>query len=92
MELCIIKNGTKISKRKKSFYVDDKEKDLLLSAEKIDSIILEGEVSITSGAIRLAIENEIPLVVRITYLVLMMSRMPFHPLPFNRMSPNLLIK
>lgn len=67
MELCIVKNGTKISKRKNSFNVDDKEKELLLSAEKIDSIILEGEALITSGAIRLAIENEIPLVISDKY-------------------------
>nr|WP_241634531.1 CRISPR-associated endonuclease Cas1 [Fusobacterium gastrosuis] len=63
MELCIVKNGTKISKRKKSFYIDDMERELQLSAEKIDSIILEGEVSLTSGAIRLATENEIPIVI-----------------------------
>lgn len=67
MELCIVKNGTKISKRKNSFNIDDKEKELLLSAEKIETIIIEGEASITSGAIRLAIENEIPLVISDKY-------------------------
>lgn len=67
MELYISKNGTKLSKVKGSFCVVSEEKEYILSSEKIESIILEGEYSITSGVLRLAFEKDIPIVVTDVY-------------------------
>ena len=67
MELYISKNGTKLSKVKGSFYVISEEKEYILSSEKIESIILEGECSITAGVLRLAFEKDIPIVVTDIY-------------------------
>lgn len=67
MELYISRNGTKISKVKESFYVKSDEKECILSSEKIESIILESECSVTSGVIRLAFEKDIPIVITDIY-------------------------
>ena len=67
MELYISKNGTKLSKVKGSFSVISEEREYILSSEKIESIILEGECSITAGVLRLAFEKDIPIVVTDIY-------------------------
>ena len=67
MELYISKNGTKLSKVRESFCVVSEEKEYLLSSEKIESIILESECSVTSGVIKLAFEKDIPIVVTDIY-------------------------
>lgn len=67
MELYISKNGTKISKNRESFEVRSDEKEYILSSEKIDSIILESECSITAGVIRLAFEKDIPITITDSY-------------------------
>ena len=67
MELYISRNGTKISKIKECFGVRSDEKDYILSSEKIESIVLESECSITSGVIKLAFEKDIPIIVTDIY-------------------------
>lgn len=63
MELIIETAGTKLSKNGNCLKVKNNETELLLSPEKIENIILEGEVSLTKGAILLALENNIPIII-----------------------------
>ena len=67
MELYISRNGAKISKVKESFRVKSDEQEYILSSEKIKSIILESECSLTSGVIRLAFEKDIPIIITDIY-------------------------
>lgn len=67
MELYISRHGTKISKVKESFCVKNDEQEYILSSEKIESIILESECSVTAGVIRLAFEKDIPIVITDIY-------------------------
>lgn len=67
MELYISQNGAKISKIRNNFFIKTEEEKYLLSSDKIDSIIIESECSITAGVIRLAFEKDIPIVISDNY-------------------------
>ena len=67
MELYISRHGTKISKVKESFCVKNDEQEYILSSEKIESIILESECSVTAGVIRLVFEKDIPILITDIY-------------------------
>lgn len=63
MELYISTLGTNISKENESFTIlNDKDK-YILSANKIDSIIFETESRISIGALKLALEKDIPVTI-----------------------------
>lgn len=63
MELYLINPGTKIYKNKESFCIETEDKKIFLSPEKIERIIIESEINLTSGVIRLAIKNDIPIII-----------------------------
>ena len=67
MEIFIETNGTGISKQKESFCIKNDDNRYILSSEKIESIIFEAEGSITIGAIKLAFEKDIPIVISDKY-------------------------
>lgn len=67
MELYLTTSGVKVSKKKESFYLETDRDNFFLSSEKIERIILEGEISITSGALKLAIKNDIPIIISDSY-------------------------
>lgn len=67
MELYISKSGSKISKRKGSFFIESDSKNYLLSPDKIETIIIEADISLTTGVINLAIENDIPIIITDKY-------------------------
>lgn len=67
MEIYIGTNGTGISKQRESFCIKNDDNHYTLSSEKIESIIFEAEGSITIGAIKLAFEKDIPIVISDKY-------------------------
>lgn len=67
MEIYIGTNGTGISKQKESFCIKNDNSRYTLSSEKIEAIIFEAEGSITIGAIKLAVEKDIPIVISDKY-------------------------
>lgn len=67
MEIYIGTNGTGISKQKESFCIKNEDNRYTLSSEKIEAIIFEAEGSITTGAIKLAVEKDIPIVISNKY-------------------------
>lgn len=67
MELYLSEHGTKLSRKRTNFIVTTSEKEHVFNAEKITAIILEGECSLTSGAIKLAVDQDIPIVITDNY-------------------------
>ena len=67
MDLYISTQGTSISRRKNTFLIVTEEESSILSPEKIETIILESNSSISTGAIKLAIEYDISIVISDTY-------------------------
>ena len=67
MDLYISTQGTSISRRKNTFLIVAEEESRILSPEKIETIILESNASISTGAIKLAIEYDISIVISDTY-------------------------
>ena len=63
MDLYISTVGTKIARRKNTFLVTKKEKSFILSPEKIETIILECNSSISTSAIILAMEHNISIAI-----------------------------
>ena len=63
MDLYISTEGTNISIQKNSFLVKTKEKSIILSPEKIETIILECNSSISTSAIKLAMEHNISIAI-----------------------------
>lgn len=63
MELYISTLGSNISREKESFSIINDEKKYVLSADKIESIILETESRISVGALKLALERDIPITI-----------------------------
>ena len=63
MDLYISIQGTAIGRRKNSFFITSLEKSVTLSPEKLDSIILESNSSISTNAIKLAMEYNVAIVV-----------------------------
>ena len=63
MDLYISTVGAKIARRKNTFLVTTKEKSFVLSAEKIEAIILECNSNISTSAITLAMEHSISIAV-----------------------------
>ena len=67
MDLDISTEGTNISIQKNSFLVKTKEKSIILSPEKIETIILECNSSISTSAIKLAMEHNISIAISDSY-------------------------
>lgn len=67
MDLYISTEGTNISIQKNSFLVKTKEKSIILSPEKIETIILECNSSISTSAIKLAMEHNISIAISDSY-------------------------
>lgn len=63
MELYISTLGANVSREKESFSIINEEEKYILSAKKIDSIIFETESRISIGALKLALENDIPITI-----------------------------
>ena len=63
MELYISTLGANVSREKESFSIVNEEEKYILSAKKIDSIIFETESRISIGALKLALENDIPITI-----------------------------
>lgn len=61
MEVYIQEKGSALRKEKNHFLIETKINSNCISPEKVTSIIMEDSTSITTGAIKLAIENDIPL-------------------------------
>lgn len=67
MDLYLTKYGDKLSKRGNSFLVVSDEKSYLLSPEKIETVVIETNVMISSEAIKLAIEKDIDIILTDEY-------------------------
>jgi len=67
MDLYISTEGASIARQKNSFLVKTKEKSYILSPEKIESIILESNSSISTPAIKLAMEHNIAIAISDSY-------------------------
>lgn len=67
MDVYIQKVGTKIKKEKNHFLIKTNDKDNLVAPSKIDSFIIEENISITTNAIKLAIDNDIAIYVSDSY-------------------------
>ena len=67
MDLYISTQGTSISRRKNSFLIVAEEESRIISPEYIETIILESNASISTGAIKLAIQYDISIVISDTY-------------------------
>ena len=63
MDLYISTQGTAIGRKRNSFLISTLEKNITLSPEKLDSIILESNSSISTGAIKLAIDYNITIMI-----------------------------
>ena len=63
MDLYISTQGTAIGRKKNTFLISTLEKNIILSPEKLDSIILESNSSISTGAIKLAMEYNIAIMI-----------------------------
>lgn len=63
MELRIERAGTKLFKKGGCLGIKNDITTHLVAPEKIDNILLDGEASITKGAILLSIENDIPIII-----------------------------
>ena len=63
MDLYISTQGTAIARKKNTFLITSLEKSVILSPEKLDSIILESNSSISTGAIKLAMEYNIAILI-----------------------------
>ena len=63
MELYISTLGTNISRDKESFYIVNDEQKYILSANKIESITFETDSRISIGALKLALEKNIPITI-----------------------------
>lgn len=63
MELYISNLGANVSREKESFCIVNDEEKYVLSASKIDSIIFETESRISIGALKLALEKNIPITI-----------------------------
>lgn len=63
MELYISTLGTNISREKESFYIVNDEQKYILSANKIESITFETDSRISIGALKLALEKNIPITI-----------------------------
>lgn len=62
MELYIQEYGSKLKKSRDSFVVVKDEVEKLIAPCQLDAIVIESGVSITTDAIELAVQNEIPIV------------------------------
>ena len=67
MDLYISTEGASIAIQKNSFLVKTKEKSIILSPEKIETIILECNSSISTAAIKLAMEHNISILISDSY-------------------------
>lgn len=67
MDLYLTKYGTKLSRRSNSFLVISEDKSYMLSPDKIETIILEANIGITSEAIKLAIEKDVAIILTDEY-------------------------
>ena len=67
MDLYISTEGASIAIQKNSFLVKTKEKSIILSPEKIETIILECNSSISTVAIKLAMEHNISILISDSY-------------------------
>lgn len=67
MDVYIQKAGTKIKKEKNHFLIRTKEKNNLVAPSKIDSFVIEENISITTNAIKLAIDNDIAIYLSDSY-------------------------
>lgn len=67
MDLYISTEGASIARQKNTFLVRTKEKSYVLSPEKIESIILECNSSISTSAIKLAMEQNITIAISDSY-------------------------
>ena len=63
MDLYISTQGAAIGRKRNSFLISTLEKNITLSPEKLDSIILESNSSISTGAIKLAIDYNITIMI-----------------------------
>ena len=63
MDLYISTQGTTIGRRKNTFLITSLEKSIIVSPEKLDSIILESNSSISTSAIKLAIEYNVAILI-----------------------------
>ena len=63
MDLYISTQGTAIGRKKNTFFISTLEKSIILSPEKLDSIILESNSSISTGAIKLAMEYNVAILI-----------------------------
>lgn len=63
MDLYISTQGTTIGRKKNTFLITSLKKSITLSPEKLDSIILESNSSISTGAIKLAMEYNIAILI-----------------------------
>lgn len=63
MELYISTLGANVSREKESFSIVNDEEKYLLSANKIESIVFETESRISIGALKLALEKDIPITI-----------------------------
>lgn len=63
MELYISTLGTNVSREKESFCIVNDEERYILSANKIESIVFETESRVSIGALKLALEKDIPITI-----------------------------
>lgn len=67
MDLYISTEGASVGRQQNSFLVKTKEKTLVLSPEKIETIILESNSSISTSAIKLAMEYNVSIAISDSY-------------------------
>lgn len=61
MEIYIQEKGSSLKKEKNHFLVETRLSSNRISPDKITSIIIEDNILISTGAIKLAIENDVPI-------------------------------
>ena len=61
MQLVIDTKGTTLTKRKNAFYIESGDRSKYIGASKISSIAITSDCLISAGAIKLAAEKQIPI-------------------------------